>query len=141
MTSTIAIMYAVEIHVISWMLAPSSPRIFGSATLTIDESIVAISDPNAIDTATSHLLTGALTDGGSEIAVTLRSRARTYRPPAPHPSCAVRRARAATTSTPLAPGGGGPAVLLRARARLDRPPAPLPSWAFPPPGAATTSTP
>src|SRR5579883_3516795 len=59
MTSTIAIMYAVEIHVISWMLAPSSPRMFGSATLTIDESIVAISEPNAIDTATSHLLTGS----------------------------------------------------------------------------------
>src|SRR5260221_14334622 len=65
-TSTIAIMYAVEIHVISWMLAPSSPRMFGNATLTIDASIVAISEPNAIDTATTHLLTGAR---GSDAAV------------------------------------------------------------------------
>ncbi len=31
---------------------------FGNATLTIDESIVAISEPNAIEIATSHLLTG-----------------------------------------------------------------------------------
>jgi len=57
MTSTIAIMYAVEIHVISWMLAPSSPRMFGNATLMIDESIVAISEPKPTEAATSHLLT------------------------------------------------------------------------------------
>ena len=57
MTSTIAIMYAVEIQVISWRVAPSSPRMLGSATLTIDVSIVAISEPNAIETATIHLLT------------------------------------------------------------------------------------
>src|SRR5215831_14784733 len=71
-TSTIATMYAVEIQVISWMLAPSSPRMFGSATLTIDESIVAISEPNAIDTATNHLLTGwagAMANGGEAVAV------------------------------------------------------------------------
>ena len=62
-------MYAVEIQVISWMLAPSSPRMFGRATLTIDESMVAISDPNAIDTATSHLLTGTGCDIGTAIAL------------------------------------------------------------------------
>ncbi len=62
MTSTIAIMYAVEIHVISLdARAGSSPRMFGSAArrLTIGESIVAISEPNMIDTVTSHLLTGS----------------------------------------------------------------------------------
>ena len=31
----------------------------GSATLTIDESIVAISEPNATETVTSHLFTSA----------------------------------------------------------------------------------
>src|SRR5690348_4538785 len=68
MTSTIAIMYAVEIHVISWMLAPSSPRMFGSATLTIDESIVAMSEPNAIEIVTSHLFTGGALDVGAAMA-------------------------------------------------------------------------
>src|SRR5207237_220996 len=65
-------MYAVEIHVISWMLAPSSPRMFGIATFTIDESIVAISEPNAIEIATSHLLTcaGAAADAGGAAAAT-----------------------------------------------------------------------
>jgi len=61
-------MYAVEIQVISWMLAPSSPRMFGKATFTIDESIVAISEPNAIDTATSHLLTGTRGIAGDRVA-------------------------------------------------------------------------
>ena len=66
-------MYAVEIHVISWMLAPSSPRMFGSATLTIDESIVAISEPNAIDTATSHLLTGDARGDGWRVSTLMRA--------------------------------------------------------------------
>ena len=59
-TSTIAIMYAVEIHVISWMLAPSSPRMFGIATLTIDESIVAISEPSPIADRDHPLVDGCV---------------------------------------------------------------------------------
>jgi|GEM_PF-2976211 len=67
-------MQPVEIQVISWMLAPSSPRMLGSATFTIDESMVAISEPNAIDSVTSHLLTG--TGGDEAMALTTcRSRA------------------------------------------------------------------
>ena len=77
MTSTIATMYAVEIHVISSRLAPSSPRMLGSATLTIDESIVAISEPKATETVTSHLFTeGACTTCPPEsVAVVIASRA------------------------------------------------------------------
>ena len=68
-TRTVAMMYAVETHVISSMVAPTAPRICGSATLTIDESIVAMSEPNAIETVTSHLLigTGAAAAGASNV--------------------------------------------------------------------------
>src|SRR5690242_3064787 len=52
----------------SWRLAPSSPRIAGIATLTIDESIVAISEPNAIEIVTTHLLTAGGSRGGRVMA-------------------------------------------------------------------------
>src|SRR6185503_4805812 len=76
MTSTIAIRYAVVTHVISWSDAPSSPRICGIATLTIEVSIVAITDPIAIDTATVHLPTwrGAATGARPALALAVITR-------------------------------------------------------------------
>ena len=56
MTMTVAIAKPVEIQVISWTVAPTAPRIWGSATLTIEESIAPMSVPKVTDTVTSHLL-------------------------------------------------------------------------------------
>ncbi len=54
-------MYEVETQVISSIVAPTVPRISGSATLTIDPlgSIAAMSEPNAIAIVTTHLFTGS----------------------------------------------------------------------------------
>src|SRR5580704_8791323 len=58
-TRTVAMMYEVETHVISSIVAPTVPRISGRATLTIDESMAAISEPKAIAIVTTHLFTGS----------------------------------------------------------------------------------
>src|ERR1022692_3487766 len=52
-------MYEVDTHVISSVVAPTVPRISGRATLTIDESTAAMSEPNAIAIVTTHLFTGS----------------------------------------------------------------------------------
>src|SRR4051812_30625422 len=57
MTRTIAMMYEVVTQVISSTVAPTEPRMCGIATLTMDESMVAMSEPKAIDRATTHLFT------------------------------------------------------------------------------------
>jgi hypothetical protein len=49
----------VLIQVISCRVAPTAPRMCGSATLTIEESIAPISVPKLMETVTIHLLTGA----------------------------------------------------------------------------------
>ena len=59
MTSTVAIAKPVLIQVISCTVAPTAPRICGSATLTIEASIAPISVPNVTDSATIHLRWGA----------------------------------------------------------------------------------
>ena len=58
-TITVAIAKPVVIQVISWTVAPTAPRICGSATFTIDESIAPISVPKVTETVTSHLFVGA----------------------------------------------------------------------------------
>jgi hypothetical protein len=63
-TMTLASAYPVVIHVISWSVAPTDPRMCGNATFTMDESIVPMSVPNVTDTVTSHLLTGARAGAG-----------------------------------------------------------------------------
>ena len=51
-------------QVISSTVAPSAPRRCGTATLTIDASMVPISVPKVTETVTSHLFTG----GGAPVA-------------------------------------------------------------------------
>jgi len=48
----------VLIQVISSSVAPTAPRMCGSATFTIDESIAPINVPKLIAMVTTHLLTG-----------------------------------------------------------------------------------
>jgi hypothetical protein len=55
MIITVVMMYAVDIHVISCRVAPTDPRMWGSATLTIDESIVPMTAPTPTAAATTHL--------------------------------------------------------------------------------------
>ena len=70
MTMTVAIAKPVVTQVISSTVAPSDPDRCGTATLTIDASIVPISVPKVMQTVTSHLLVGArvATDDGSAVA-------------------------------------------------------------------------
>ena len=63
-TITCAIANEVAIAAISSSEAPIEPRICGSATLTMERSIVAMIAPKLIDTATSHLLSGARASTG-----------------------------------------------------------------------------
>src|SRR5512133_1333877 len=87
MTMTVAIANPVEIQVISWTVAPTAPRICGSATFTIDESIAPMSVPNVTETVTSHLFgTGRAAAIGAESVAVLTGvlppgRARAARPP------------------------------------------------------------
>ncbi len=58
MVMTQATMYPVETQVISSTLADNVPRNCGSATFTIEVSIVPISVPNVTAAAMSHLFFG-----------------------------------------------------------------------------------
>ena len=57
-TITVAMAKPVVIQVISCTVAPTAPRMCGSATLTIDASMAPISVPKVTETVTSHLLVG-----------------------------------------------------------------------------------
>src|SRR5579872_6810068 len=65
MTSTVASAKPVVIQVISWTVAPTAPRSLGTATLTMDASMVPIRVPNVMDAVTSHLLTGGRRGGAA----------------------------------------------------------------------------
>jgi len=54
-TTTVAMTNPVVIQVISWMVAPTAPRTWGSATFTMDESMVPMSVPKLTEIVTSHL--------------------------------------------------------------------------------------
>src|SRR4051812_19541502 len=56
----------VEIQVISSSVAPTAPRMWVSATLTIEASIAPIRVPKETDTVTSHLLVGARAGAASD---------------------------------------------------------------------------
>src|SRR5512146_619941 len=71
---TVAIAQPVEIQVISWIVAPTAPRMCGRATLTMEASIAPISVPNVTETVTSHLLAPGRGEEGSIRTVTQRPR-------------------------------------------------------------------
>lgn len=82
-TRTIAMRYEVETQVISSRVAPTVPRISGSATVTIDVSTAAMSEPKPMAIVTIHLFTGwgrARAIGTPRaVTVTSRLRAETWR--------------------------------------------------------------
>jgi hypothetical protein len=59
MTRTVATTKPVEIQVISSSVAPTAPRMWVRATLTMLASMAPIKVPKLTETVTSHLLTGS----------------------------------------------------------------------------------
>src|SRR5512138_216322 len=114
---TVAIAKPVVTQVISWSVAPTAPRMWGSATFTIDALIAPMSVPNVTEIVTSHLfVAGRAGAAAGKVATAVLI----ARPPAGTGPRSPRRRRPAR-SRPRGRARGPRARCRRAPARTPRP--------------------